>query len=298
MERSAFDAEFKRRFSPAEFASAREPHASGGFHLHVFVGFAKRVDVRSSRHFDLALDGQVYHPNVQRCRSRVDWLGYIAKGDDHGVAELRGDLGFDPLSAPLGKRKTQYLDWRWSQDFAASRALKAPEYPIKLECAERTHEMHAPDPAIKRRSWWIVAPPNAGKTRWLNRVFNGVQIYCPRTGNYPFEGYMDQDIIVYDDRTGVSFEEFSSVLNTWNIPQPIAGQIRYTTQNWKRGHTRNVIVLSNKTIEESMPEDDVQRMRKRFIQIIDPVLKCPADADSDDEAPLPPVRMDVDDFVS
>lgn len=279
--RATFDAAFKLKHSPAEFASAREEHQDGSYHLHLFVSYGKCKDVRSARAFDVAVDGVTYHCNIQKCKNRAAWLKYISKGDDHGVFDI--DVGFDPLSAPLGKRKSYWTDHQWSLQFAATRRLTAPNYPIKLVCADRTHELLRPDPAVKRRSWWIVAPPNAGKTRWLNKTFAGVAIYSPRVGPYPFEGYSDQDIVVYDDRTGVSFQEFASVLNTWDIITPVAGQVRYCVQNWKLGHTRTVIVLSNKTIEESMPEEDHLRMRKRFLQIINPTLIPEDEKSSEDE---------------
>lgn len=282
VDRAAFDTAFKLKFSPREFASAREEHKDGSYHLHVFVAFDKLVDVRSPRYFDMAIDAEVYHPNTQRCKNRAAWLQYISKGDDHGV--LSGDVGFDPLREPLGKRKSLWQDYQWSQDFAATRALKPVTYPVRLVTTERVYEMFAPDPSHKKRNWWIVAPPNAGKTRWLNRTFAGAAIYSPRSGPYPFEGYSDQDIIIYDDREGVTFAEFASVLNTWAIITPIAGQIRYITKNWKLNHTRSVIVLSNKTIEESMEPEDHQRMKKRFIQIVNAVLMDPGEkSDSDSE---------------
>jgi len=281
--RDVFDEVFKGKFRPSEFASAREQHADGSFHLHLFVGYRSRKDVRSARHFDVTVDGVTYHPNIQRVRSRNQWLEYISKGEDHGVADLSGDNGFNPLLEELGKRKSMYADYCWSEQFRVQQQLRSVDYPIKLATTERTYEMYAPDPKIKKRSWWIVAPPNAGKTRWLNRTFAGQRIYSPRTGPYPFEGYLDQDIIVYDDREGVSFAEFASVLNTWDIVQPVAGQVRYNVLNWKLGHTRSVIVLSNKTIEDSMKEEDWLRMKKRFVQIVNPVLLLPEEVSSDEE---------------
>lgn len=287
IERTVFDPLFTSKFKPAEFASAREPHEDGGYHLHVYVAFSKRTDVQSARYFDVAVDGVTYHPNVQRCKSKESWLRYISKGSDHGVGDIGGGAGYDPLSAKLGKRKSNYLDHLWSEQWKQLKSFGPVAYPIKLNCADKSYEMPAPDPRIKKRNWWIVAPPNAGKTRWLNRTFARQLIYSPRTGPYPFEGYADQDIIVYDDREGVTFAEFASVLNTWDIMQPVAGQVRYTTQNWKLGHTRSVIVLSNKTIEDSMPQEDHARMKKRFIQIVNPVLLLPGEESDDDEEEKP-----------
>lgn len=302
--RAVFDEAFKLKFRPGEYASAREPHADGNFHLHLFCSYFKRLDVRSSRHFDVAIEGVNYHPNIQKTKNKLAWLEYINKGDDYG--KLEGDIRYDPLLEPLGKRKSRWEDWQWSEAFRASRQLKAVEFPIKLECEEKKcYEMLKPDPRNKKRSWWIVAPPNAGKTLWLNRTFAGVSIYSPRTGAYPFEGYMDQDIVVYDDREAVSFAEFASVLNTWEIVMPIAGQVRYRTQDWKVGHTRSVIVLSNRTIEEVMPQDDWNRMKKRFVQIVNPRLRSVEEIEEErkeeageDEVEQAADAQHVQDFVS
>lgn len=281
VERDDFDAAFKLQRGPFPvYQSARELHKDGFPHLHVFIGYFKRRDVRSARSFDVAIDGTTYHPNFSKCRSEAAWQKYISKGDDHDLAPSLSGAAYDPLREELGKRKAMYADYCWSRDFLVTRSLKPVDFPVSLVCDGITYQLFAPDPAIKRRSWWIVAPPNAGKTRWLNRTFGGKRIYSPRTGKYPFEGYDDQDIVVYDDRESVSFAEFSSVLNTWDIVEPIAGEIRYNTKNWKLGHTRSVIVLSNHTIEESMKPEDVQRMRKRFIQIVNPILLQPSDLSS------------------
>lgn len=283
VDRAVFDPAFRLKFRPHQLASAREQHQDGSFHLHLYVEYASRRDVRSARHFDVVIDGQTYHPNIQRVKNRQAWLDYISKGGDHGVGQLTGDLEFDPLSQPLGKRKSAYQDYLWSRQFAMRRGLKPVAFPVALRTERETLELLRPDPRQKKRSWWIVAPPNAGKTRWLNRTFAGQRIYAPRTGPYPFEGYDDEDVIVYDDRQGVAFEEFASVLNTWDILMPVAGQVRYVTQHWKIGHTRSIIVLSNKTIEESMKEEDHQRMKKRFIQIVNPKLLLDDEVSSDDE---------------
>lgn len=291
VERAVFDAAFISQHGPfAEYVSARELHSDGGHHLHLFLRYKSRKDLRSARALDVAIDGRTFHPNIQKCRCRDDWLMYLSKESDHGdwLPSSLSRESFDPLSAELGRRKSMFTDHQWSEQFRVVQSLHEPDYPIRLSCSGITYEMARPDPKLKRRSWWIVAAPNAGKTRWLNFTFAGCRVFSPRVGPYPFEDYLDQDIIVYDDREGVKFEEFAAVLNTWLIVQPIAGQIRYVTKYWKVGHTRSVIVLSNKTIESSVPPEDVDRMRKRFIQIVDPVLIPPEDRSvSPPLSPLP-----------
>lgn len=299
--RAAFDPVFRGKFKPTEFASAREPHKGGGHHLHVFVAFSSRRDVQSARYFDVSIDGKTYHPNIQQTRSRESWLGYISKGDDHGVEPAaRRAVGrarkksrqdqelhsFDPKQEPAGKRRGVYEDLVWTERFLEDQGMADVEWPVQLHCTDgKIYEMHRPNPATKKRNWWIVAPPNAGKTRWVNKTFARQKVYCPRMGKYPFEGYRDQDIIIYDDRKEVTFEEFSDVANTWDIRKPVFGEVRFRTQDWKLSHSRNIIVLSNKTIEEAMKEEDHQRMKKRFIQIVNPTLLDPdeiSDAEEQD----------------
>lgn len=193
-----------------------------------------------------------------------------------------------------GSSSRIYRNLEWAHEFEANRRRREVEWPVKLECDGITYEMHKPDPALKKRSWWIVAAPNAGKTRWINRTFAGTRIYCPRAGPYPFEGYAGQAIVIYDDRKKVSFEEFSDVLNTWDIVHPVFGEVRFRTQDWPVGKTRNVIVLSNKTIEESFEAEDHLRMKKRFIQIVNPKLIPPEEMSDNEEEPPTEAVTSVD----
>jgi len=64
---------------PAECLIARETHADGGIHLHAFVDFGRRVDIRNPRRFDV--DG--HHPNIQPCgRTPQKMLDYAIKDGD------------------------------------------------------------------------------------------------------------------------------------------------------------------------------------------------------------------------
>jgi len=75
----------------AECTVARERHADGGWHLHVFVDFGRKYSVRSTRVFDLC--GQ--HPNIERV-GRTPWVAY-----DYAIKE--GDI-----VAGIGERPVQH----------------------------------------------------------------------------------------------------------------------------------------------------------------------------------------------
>lgn len=307
VERAVFDPIFKSLFNPVEFASAREQHQDGSWHLHVYCNYKRRHEVSNARYFDVSVEGDVFHPNVQGCRNRRQWLEYLCKGNDTNARELLEGSGSGSRNNHASSQRRsipsiendgqyhidayQYKDrqraydgYTFTQQYREREKLKEINWPVKLEYEAGLntsfYEMHEPDPRIKRRSWWIVSPPNSGKSRWINDKFAFQKVYCPRTGPYPFEGYDGESIIIYDDREP-EFAEVSNVLNTWNIIMPVWGQVRYKTQNWPLGQTRNVIVLSNKRIENAYEEADVERMRKRFIQIINAKL-CPPEVDEED----------------
>lgn len=271
--------EFGLRFSGCAYWIARETHKDGSYHLHMLVSYKLRKDVQSASYFDVAVDGRSYHPNIKRCWDVDGWFEYISKGDDHDDVPDAAERLL--CTEPAWRVEKAYHGELWRQRELAARSRPGVVYPVRLVCEGVTYELRKPDPAIKKRSWWIVARPNAGKTRWLNSTFAGHAIWKPRVGKYPFEGYAGEEIIVYDDREP-SFEEVSDVLNTWLIQSPVYGEVRFRTQDWPIGATRSIIVLSNKTIEDTYKMLDVERMKKRFIQISHPVL-IKEEEQSDDE---------------
>ena len=64
---------------PAECLIGRENHADGGIHLHAFVDFGRRLNIRDQRLFDV--DGR--HPNITPCgRTPQKMLDYAIKDGD------------------------------------------------------------------------------------------------------------------------------------------------------------------------------------------------------------------------
>lgn len=283
--REEFDKEFKRRHPRvAQYNSAREQHEDGGYHIHVYVQYATKLDVSDARYFDLTFGSESYHPNVQKCRNKNDWLKYLTKDGDHNIKS--SDLEYNPLLEQLGKRRGMYEDHKWSLEHAVQRGLKHVEWPIILNTEEKEYKMEKPvlnekGDYTKKRNWWIVAKPNAGKTRWLNKTFAGTKIWIPSNDGYPFEGYNDAEIIIYDDREDVTFAEFSDILNVWNIVKPVFGKTRYKKQYYTMGAVRSIIVMSNKKIEDVFEGVHLNAMKARFMQIINPKLMDKEDENED-----------------
>lgn len=303
--RAEFHAAFQAAFHPDSLRTAREQHKGPDglpgpdHHLHVFAEWNTKRNIKSARHFDLSfvvrtgaagddvpaaaaasaveVQSQVYHPNIKKCWDVAGWLRYISKDGDY-----EDSLGsFQILEHPIGKRQAIFNDHRFTQEFLRAEQDKHIQWPVVLNCADGvSYTMDAPSAALKKRHWWIVSPPNSGKTYWINETFAGKKVFCPMKGEYPFEAYKGEELIIYDDRDNISFEEFSNVANVYKVDTHVYGKARFVRVTWPRappvgppprGAVRNIIVLSNLTIEQQCP-NDVDRMKARFKQIINAKL--------------------------
>lgn len=311
--REEFESELRRLFQPARIAVARELHKDGYPHLHVWLEYEKPIDMRKPWHFDVCVGDKRWHPNIARCYNAAGWLRYCSKGEDQSAsaaaagmptndprAYLASGGGFNPLSLKLGKRKDAWNDHQFSLQWARSAIATPIPWPLIIPRKNgEPYHMGIPRADLKQRSVWICAPPSSGKTRWSQSLLAGCAVYTTRSGDYGFEGYNGESLILYDDRSGVHFDEFSAVLNVWQLKTPVYGKVRYVTQFWplppEPGAIRSCMVLSNFTIEEYVPrcwpkgtephviELDIRRMKKRFVQITDPDFTAIVQPESDDE---------------
>lgn len=83
----------------AECIVARESHADGGTHLHVFVDFARKFQSRRTDIFDV--DG--YHPNIEASKGRPE------HGYDYAIKE--GDVVAGGLERPTPRHNGVVDKW-------------------------------------------------------------------------------------------------------------------------------------------------------------------------------------------
>lgn len=141
--------------------------------------------------------------------------------------------------------------------------LKEPEYPLVFD--QFKIKINKPDPAVKCRHFWIIGRPDIGKTFLSQSMFAGLNVYTAWANDYPYEAWDGQDLILYDDYHP-SFAEMSSVSNTFLIPTHVFGKTRFKPVYWKLGHTRTMIVLTNKEIGD-VHFNNLEAMRARFTEI-------------------------------
>lgn len=62
-----------------EYLISQERHEDGGYHIHGYFKFTKKLDTKNPRFFDLAYYRKGYHPNIQKPKSRYKLFRYIKK---------------------------------------------------------------------------------------------------------------------------------------------------------------------------------------------------------------------------
>lgn len=284
----------KKTWNTKYVCIGQEHHEDGGLHLHCYIQFKQKFDSKDVRVFDYA----GHHPNItppNQYSSPAKGRAYCKKEGWQVVEDNWENLDLEDIE--VGKRKQAFLDWEWYQNHKVLKSMIDIIWPIKIDFMDEMQEnqtltMTQPDPGIKDRNIWIVGPPNAGKTFWAQTRFAGQKVFMPGR-DFPFEGYQDEELILYDDNAPKNFNELSNILNTYAIPMRIAGNHRYSTKYWKIGSTRSIIVLSNKTIQEFYEIDKQKKLKDdheyaayvaRFTQI---QVKCMGHAEFEN-ATAPP----------
>ena len=62
-----------------EYLICQEIHADGGYHLHCYLKFNRKLDTKNSRFFDVMYYSQRYHPNVQKVKNVHSLWSYLKK---------------------------------------------------------------------------------------------------------------------------------------------------------------------------------------------------------------------------
>lgn len=268
---SKFVAFFSSKGGIRSYCIAKEHHSDGTPHVHAAIELWKKYETSNQRCFDGILNHHGKYEGARHYRSGVQ---YCKKDGDYISSEDEDRL--DLSMVPIGRRRRMYEDWKWYQSFKDAEQALPITWPVRVRGQiepsswEFTEfEMGSPDVSVKNRNWWIVGPPNMGKTRWLNDRFKNQKVFIPVSNDFPFEGYMDEELIVLDDHT-LPFHMIASILNKHDIKTPLPGKIRFQHQYWKLGSVRNIIVLSNKSISELGYEKNLEAMKARFTEIYNP----------------------------
>lgn len=229
-----------------EYVAAQELHKDGAKHAHIYIVFQNKINTVNPRLFDY----DEFHPNWLKPGKK--WKAYVMKG---GAFIHNMYRSYDVKN--YVKTKSDWLEWEYD---VMMNSRKEPDWPLQFKGVE----IPKPDPAVKKRHWWFVGPPDLGKSYDLEQLFEGKRVYkVPIESNYPFEGYRGEEIIVYDD-TLPKLKEILAVSGTYLTPTHVYGNTRYSRSYWPwkktaTGWCRTIIVLSN-----VLPEYNTESFDARF----------------------------------
>lgn len=263
------------------YVIGKETHQDGSDHYHVLLLFVKAPDWRSSRCLDLQINGLNFHPNIKKVgASAKDYqfaAEYCMKEDPHFLTK-----NFDWIrnSANFVKLTTDHNAWR---AYISRRRLTEVEFPLAFPA----HLNWPPITNIgKKRHIWIVGRPDAGKSSLVHTLFdNKLVFFRPAGSKYPFDGYNQEQVLIYDD-CYPPFAELSQIANNYTSPQPIAGDQRYHQKYWKPNQQRLVIVLHNDSPQDLYQHSQWAPVDSRFNVFIvgDGVLLYEPEAEEDGQA--------------
>jgi len=220
-----------------EWCFAQEDHKDGSIHYHGYIQFAARFKTRDCNAFDRKAPETINeHCHIKTAKNGKGWQRYVQKagrfiGNVEKVKEADPSLNYrkrrDDLAAyEEDKRRAEKAEIKW---------------PLVLPWCT----VEKPDPAVKKRHWWITGPPDIGKTYQVQEVIDGMKVFMASgDGQYRYEHYAGQELIVYDDCIP-KLVELLSVTNTWKSEVERPGGSRYKKAFWPEKHTRTVVVLTN-----------------------------------------------------
>jgi len=270
----AFAKAYIEQFKPDHHTICEELHEDGTIHYHVLLDMGRKMNIKNCHYFDIHGN----HGKYEGARDCTNVNRYIKKTYKY----VSNWDAFILESIAPGRRQKVYQDLKWSKRYLEQQERVAIKWPVKLKIEGGfEYTMGPPDPNNKKRNWWIVSTPDAGKSYWHHHLFDKQKVFLTSDGgDYMYEDYEDEDIVIADDRWP-TWKEISAVTETYLNKAHVYGKARYAAVYWKYAHTRTMIVLSNKSIDQVYGElagehgkaQMAAMVHARFTEIRNPVFR-------------------------
>lgn len=121
-------------------------------------------------------------------------------------------------------------------------SLLLDPYPIKLP---DDSVLNQPSVNNKKCNYWIVAPSDYGKTKWIENTFEDKRVYKVEKGNYPFDGYDGEPVLIFNDWEPC-FDLLRQASDCYKTRTQCYGNQRYGFKYWPKRQRRTIIVLRYK----------------------------------------------------
>lgn len=251
--------------------SKEDHHETEGKHLHAFVEFGKKKDIKDPRYFDF--DG--FHPNIGKDKtygnktaksSKIDMIKYVIKDGDYI------EYGID-VKKYLGcvKSKKAYIDEMLvNGKMTLVEAVK--EYPmfiheygklktnlLAFKSDEKTDKVGANEEIKDKLSIWIYGTPGIGKSYSVRQCFTNVY---NKIDNKWWNNYKGQQTVLIDDFDNRDlFHELKIWADRYMFDAEVKGG--YITP-----YVKNFIVTSNYSLNDFVHQQALLlALKRRFIEI-------------------------------
>lgn len=262
---------------------ASEYHKDGSPHLHAYIHFNKKRNIKSQNFFDI----QGYHPNIQACRSIKAVAKYITKDGNYsvfGIEDIQCLLANSAVSNAISSCATLNYDWKAvaredpESFFRHSSAIQKycfamrskrlePEYS-RVNLIEKLSNLYDSetfsgnlltilswlvdnlDPeetrAFKQRQLFIWGPANQGKTTMILELQKYLRVYFPPSDEEFYDAFDDNDVdlVVFDEFKGQKKIQF---MNQFLQGSPMT--LRVKGGQYEKRSNPPCIILSNFPLE-------------------------------------------------
>jgi len=214
-----------------------EKHKSGDLHLHIYVRFQKKINIKNANCWDIKdpkgignTENGYFHPNIQATRSAPNWYNYVKEEGNYIE-----DMNYDFLSpVNYNKRKADFLAFK--RDIYTRNLDWSDLKSVTINNIEYKNEG-------KKRHILLVTDPDWGKTQFIEDTFEGKAIFKANNSNYPLDDYAEQPIIIFDDYIPKA-SLLLSISNVYKTLTPV-GATRYNNIYYKLYQQRWMFVMLN-----------------------------------------------------
>ena len=261
--------QLKHRVTPqyvANYVVAREHHANGDDHRHVYLELSGAFRTRDAKCFDI----QGHHGNYQGCRSAKNVLRYCTK-DDNYISNM--DIA-TLLSKPSTRKKVgeqlvngEKTPWEAVQEHPE---LIFGYKKLKVDFETFLVDSKKPIETNGCRGIWIWGPPGAGKSTHARRLGDqyGGGLYLKQQSKW-WDGYRGEENVLLDDADS---DCLSHHMKIWADKWPCYGEVKNSMVPLMH---KKFIVTSNypiKVLYKEKGEVIIQAIERRFHTIHMPLI--------------------------
>lgn len=216
-------------FSPSYILIGREKHQDGDWHLHIWLSFREKKNVKSDRFFDIF----GYHPNTQATKSMKDWDTYCKKGGiwiEHGTSPIKSKKKEDLIlsAVPDSDLFNFCVNNRVGYGYYQEEKRRRSNVSIDVteECAGTMNLFLLALPYDSSKTTVLVGSSGIGKTTWAIKHASKPSIIISHIDDLKLFKPSFHKSIIFDDMSFIQWP-LQSQIHLVDRDQPRSIHVRY-----------------------------------------------------------------------